>query len=48
MEKNGIYYLRTDKTVFKIDTDLIDTASLLQLHALLKDLNLPADKNPFI
>jgi hypothetical protein len=48
MEKNGTYYLRTDKTVFKIDTDLIDTASLLQLHALLKDLNLPADKNPFI
>jgi hypothetical protein len=47
-EIQGTYYLKTDKTVFKIDTDLIDTASLLQLHALLKDLNLPADKNPFI
>lgn len=46
-EIQGTYYLKTDKTVFKIDTDLIDTSSLLHLHALLKELNLPADKTPF-
>lgn len=46
-EIQGTYYLKTDKTVFKIDTDLIDTSSLLHLHSLLKELDLPADKTPF-
>lgn len=46
-ESDRNYYLKTDKTVFKIDTDLIDTSSLLHLHSLLKELDLPADKTPF-
>lgn len=46
-ESDRNYYLKTDKTVFKIDTDLIDTSSLLQLHSLLKALDLPAEKTPF-
>lgn len=46
-ESDRNYYLKTDKTVFKIDTDLIDTSSLLHLHSLLKELDLPVDKTPF-
>lgn len=46
-ESDRNYYLKTDKTVFKIDTDLIDTSSLLHLHSLLKALDLPAEKTPF-
>lgn len=41
------YYLKTGKTVFKINTDLIETNSLLNLHVVLKELNLPPDKTPF-
>lgn len=46
-ELHGTYYLKTNTTIFKINTDLIDTTSLLQLHSVLKELNLPADKTPF-
>lgn len=41
------YYLKTKKTVFKINTDLIETNSLLNLYLVLKAIKLPADKTPF-
>lgn len=46
-ESDRNYYLKTKKTVFKINTDLIETDSLLNLHVVLKALNLPAEKTPF-
>jgi hypothetical protein len=46
-ESDRNYYLKTEKTVFKINTDLIETNSLLNLHVVLKELNLPNDKTPF-
>lgn len=46
-ESDRNYYLKTTNEVFKINTDLIDTNSLLNLHLVLKELNLPADKTPF-
>lgn len=46
-ESDRNYYLKTEKTVFKINTNLIETDSLLNLHLVLKALNLPTDKTPF-
>lgn len=46
-ELEGNYYLKTKKTVFKINTKLIDTTSLLKLYTVLKELDLPVDKTPF-
>lgn len=46
-ESDRNYYLKTKKTVFKINTDLIETDSLLNLHVVLKALNLTAEKTPF-
>jgi hypothetical protein len=43
---NGDYLLKTNQQEFKINTDLIDIDSLIELNKLLAKLNLPPEKTP--
>lgn len=43
----GDYTLQTDQKELKINTELIDKDSLVELNKILTALNLPAEKTPF-
>ncbi|WP_319480613.1 hypothetical protein [uncultured Draconibacterium sp.] len=44
---NGDYLLKTNQQEFKINTDLMDKDSLIDLLKILSQLNLPPEKTPF-
>jgi len=43
----GDYTLKTEQSELKINTDLIDMDSLIELLRILGELNLPPEKTPF-
>lgn len=43
----GDYMLKTDSLEFKINTELIDEYSLMDLNKILEKIDLPANKTPF-
>ena len=47
MEFRGEYKLITEQTLLKFNPELIEPNSLEELYAVLKKLDIPADKTPF-
>ncbi|MCK0192519.1 hypothetical protein [Arenibacter sp. F20364] len=43
----GDYTLKTEQSELKINTKLIDIDSLIELHRILAELNLPPENTPF-
>ena len=43
----GDYTLKTEQMELKINTELIDKDSLMELNKILAELNLPPEKTPF-
>ena len=43
----GDYTLKTNQKELKINSEIIDKDSLVELHKILAELNLPSEKTPF-